>query len=113
MLSSSLPVVLLEPLRGEDERHVLARVRKRLELHHRLLRRGDADDAVAPRVAVDQLAFDVAQRTRVFVDGEKDRVGHSPRNVAPRTHIRQGHEYLASIQVHLRLDDYTFNRLNF
>ena len=58
-----------EPLRGEDERDVLARVRKQLELDHRLLRRGHADDAVAPRVAVDQLALDVAQRARVFVDG--------------------------------------------
>ena len=64
-----------EPLRGEDERDVLARVRKQLELDHRLLRRGRADDAVAPRIAVDQLALDVAQRTRVFVDGYEDWYG--------------------------------------
>ena len=81
--SSSLPVVPPEPLRGEDQRDVLARGRERLELRHRLLRRGDADDAVAPLVAVDQLALDVAQRTLVFVDGEEDGNGHGRKNTAP------------------------------
>jgi hypothetical protein len=34
-------------------------------------------DAVAPRIPVDQLAFDVAQRVSVFVNGEEDGDGHS------------------------------------
>lgn len=48
------------------------------EFHHRLLGRGHADNAIAPRIAVDQLAFDLAQGERVVVDGEEDgkRHGH-------------------------------------
>ena len=64
-----------EPLRGEDERDVLPRVRKQLELDHRLLRRGHADDPVAPRVAIDEFALDLAQCARVFVDGYEDWYG--------------------------------------
>jgi hypothetical protein len=37
-----------KPLRGEDEGDVFARGGKRLELDHRVLRRGHAEDSVAP-----------------------------------------------------------------
>ena len=77
------PSLAPERWRGKDQRHVFPRRLQRLELRHRLLRRGHADDAVAPRIPVDQLAFDVAQRTLVFVDGEKDGDGHGYEKYRP------------------------------
>jgi hypothetical protein len=79
-LAPSRPV---EPRRGEHKRDVFARGRQRLELRHRVLRRSHADDAIAPRVAVEQLAFEIVERTLVFVDCEKDRIGHGHQSYRP------------------------------
>ena len=85
----------LERLSCENQRHVFSRFRKRPELHHRVLHRGDTEHAIAPCVPVDQLAFDIAQRTRVFVNSEKNRLGHSSKKSSAPAWIRQGHAYLA------------------
>src|SRR5262249_46334882 len=63
-------------LSGKHQRDLLRVGRDPGKLRFGLCRRSYADDAVAALVAIAQLAFDIAPRVRVFVDGEKDRAGH-------------------------------------
>ena len=85
-LASSRPV---EPLRSQDQCDVLPRGRQRLELRHRLFRRGHADDSIAPCVPVEQLALDVEECSRIVVDYEQDRTGriHSASGVSRRVAV--------------------------
>jgi len=66
------------PVAREDE---CERLPGRLELRQRpagRVGRIHADDAIVAGVPVEELAFDVAERDRVGIDGKDDRRAHSP-----------------------------------
>jgi hypothetical protein len=67
-----------ERLTGEDQRDLLARFREPGELRSRLSHRAEADDAIAPLVAIAQFALNVVERFPVFVNGENDGTEHAP-----------------------------------
>jgi lysophospholipase L1-like esterase len=73
-----------QPLRGEDQRDLFARIRKLRQLLNCLARRACADNPVAARVTVAQLAFDVGECGGIFFDGKNYRIRHQkPLRVVP------------------------------